>query len=48
MAQGVQLLYFGGLTYEEAAEQLGVSRTAFYEDLKFAKAWLRRELSAVD
>jgi RNA polymerase sigma factor (TIGR02999 family) len=48
MAAGIQLLYFGGLTYDEAAEQLGVSRTVFYEDLKFAKAWLRRELSAGD
>ena len=45
MALGIQLLYFGGLTYDEAAEQLGVSRTVFYEDLKFAKAWLKRELS---
>ena len=44
LADGVQLLFFGGLSYEEAADQLGVSRTTFYEDLKFAKAWLRKEL----
>lgn len=45
LALGVELLFFGGLSYDEAAKQLGVSRTAFYEDLKFAKAWLRTELS---
>ena len=45
LAQAVELLFFGGLTYDEAAANLGVSRTVFYEDLQFAKAWLNRELS---
>ena len=44
IADAVQLIYFGGLTYEESAAQLGVSRTQFYEDLQFAKAWLSKEL----
>lgn len=44
LADVVQLIYFGGLTYEEAAARLGVSRTRFYEDLQFAKAWLSKEL----
>lgn len=44
LAQAVELVYFGGLTYEEASAQLGVSRTTFYERLQFAKAWLEKEL----
>ena len=41
MAQSVELIYFGGLSYEETAEVLGVSRSTLANDLKFAKAWLR-------
>ncbi|MEO1034927.1 MAG: ECF-type sigma factor [Pseudomonadota bacterium] len=44
LAESVQLIYFGGLTYEEAADYFGVSRTKFYEDFQFAKAWLKKEL----
>ena len=43
-AQVVELIYFGGLSYEESAEALGVSRTTLVKDLRFAKAWLRKEL----
>lgn len=45
LATTVELVFFGGLTYEEAAEYLGRSRSAVYDDLKFGKAWLRREMS---
>jgi RNA polymerase sigma factor (TIGR02999 family) len=45
LAEAVELVYFGGLSYEEAAAELGVSRTALFEDLTFAKAWLRRAMS---
>jgi RNA polymerase sigma factor (TIGR02999 family) len=44
MAQAVELVYFGGLTYEQSATVLGVSRGTVANDLKFAKAWLRNEL----
>lgn len=44
LAATVELIYFGGLTYEEAAEHLGRSRSSIYDDLQFAKAWLRREM----
>ncbi|MDJ0712486.1 MAG: ECF-type sigma factor [Woeseiaceae bacterium] len=44
LADAVELVYFGGLTYEEAAEQFGVSRSTFFADLQFARAWLQREL----
>jgi RNA polymerase sigma factor (TIGR02999 family) len=46
LAEAVELIYFGGLSYEEAAAELGVSRTALFEDLTFAKAWLRRAMGA--
>ena len=46
LAEAVELIYFGGLSYDEAAAELGVSRTALFEDLTFAKAWLRRAMSA--
>jgi len=40
----VEMLYFGGLTMEEAAEALGVSDRTVKRDWRLAKAWLRREL----
>ncbi|MEM7765721.1 MAG: ECF-type sigma factor [Pseudomonadota bacterium] len=45
LAQAVELIYFGGLTYEQAADELGKSRTGLVEDLKFAKTWLQRAMS---
>lgn len=44
LADAVELIYFGGLTYDEAAAQFGVSRSSFFADLQFAKAWLQGEL----
>ena len=40
----VELRYFGGLTVEESAEVLGVSRETAKRDWKIAKAWLFAEL----
>jgi RNA polymerase sigma-70 factor (ECF subfamily) len=40
----VELRYFGGLTNKEASEVLNVSETTIDRDLRFAKAWLYREL----
>lgn len=40
----VEMLYFGGLTIEEAAEALGVSDRTVKRDWRTAKAWLRREI----
>ena len=45
IAEVVELIYFGGLSYDEAATALGTSRTAVFEDLRFAKAWLKNALS---
>ena len=43
-ARAIELSVFGGLTVDEAAEALGVSRSTLERDLRFAKAWLGREL----
>ncbi|HXM23166.1 MAG TPA: sigma-70 family RNA polymerase sigma factor [Terriglobales bacterium] len=43
--QVVELRFFGGLSVEETAEVLKVSRETVLRDWKFAKVWLLRELS---
>lgn len=42
----VQLRYFAGLSVEQAAQSLGMSRAGAYRHWTFARAWLRQELSA--
>lgn len=44
-AQVVKLSYFGGLTLEEAAEVLGISRRTAYRYWAFARAWLYDEMT---
>lgn len=41
----VELKYFGGMTLEETAEALGVSRATVIREWRMAKAWLYDELS---
>jgi len=41
----VELRYFGGLSLEETAEVLHISRATTARDWEVAKAWLRRELT---
>jgi len=41
----VELRFFGGLTAEETAHELGVSSDTVLRDWKLAKAWLVRELT---
>jgi len=43
-AKLVELRYFAGLTSEEAAEALGISKPTADRDWTFARAWLLREL----
>ena len=40
----VELRFFAGLTSEDAAEVLGISRTTASEEWRMARAWLYREL----
>jgi RNA polymerase sigma factor (TIGR02999 family) len=41
----VELRYFGGLSVEEAAEVLGISKETAKRDWKAARAWLYAELA---
>jgi RNA polymerase sigma-70 factor, ECF subfamily len=41
----VELRFFGGLSVEETAEVLKVAPNTVLRDWKFAKMWLKRELS---
>lgn len=40
-AEVVELVYFGGLSCDETAALLEISRSTVFEELRFAKAWLR-------
>ena len=40
-AQLVQLHLFGGLSVEQAAEIIGLSRSSAYEQWAYARAWMR-------
>jgi len=44
-ARVVELLYFGGLNYEETAVELDISPATVHRDLRLARAWLYRELT---
>jgi RNA polymerase sigma factor (TIGR02999 family) len=41
----IELRYFGGLTLDEAAQTLGISRATAARDWQWAKAWLLREMT---
>jgi RNA polymerase sigma factor (TIGR02999 family) len=43
-AELIELLFFGGLTYDEAAAALKISPATVHRELTLAKAWLYREL----
>jgi len=45
-SQVVEMRFFGGLTLEETAEALQISRDTVKRDWNFAKLWLLRELQA--
>ena len=44
-AQVVELSFFGGMTYDEVGETLSISPATVDRELRFAKAWLYRELN---
>lgn len=44
-ARVVELRYFSGLTLEETAEAMNISRSTAAQDWSMAKTWLRRELT---
>jgi DNA-directed RNA polymerase specialized sigma24 family protein len=42
----IELLFFGGLTYDEVAAALHISAATVHRELRMAKAWLHKELAA--
>lgn len=44
-SRAIELRFFGGLSVEETAEALGISRETALRDWRFARAWLRSEMS---
>lgn len=42
----IELLFFGGLTYDETAEIMNLSPATLHREVKFAKAWILREVAA--
>jgi RNA polymerase sigma factor (TIGR02999 family) len=47
-AQIVKLRYFAGLSIEEAAQLMGISRSSAYEHWAYARGWLRCALLGKD
>jgi RNA polymerase sigma factor (TIGR02999 family) len=47
-AQFVKLRYFTGLSVEEAAEMVGLSRSAACAHWAYARAWLHRRLKGIE
>ncbi len=47
-AEIIELHVFGGLSYDEMAQLLDISPATVKRDLRFARAWLTRELRADD
>jgi RNA polymerase sigma factor (TIGR02999 family) len=47
-AKIVELRYFGGLTAEESAEVLGVSRVTIEREWRVARLWLVREMKGAE
>jgi len=45
LAKTVELVYFGGLTTQQAADALSISRVTLNKDMNLAKAWLYKEIS---
>lgn len=44
-ARALELMFFGGLTYDEIGETLGLGRTSVFNDIQAAKAWLAVEMA---
>lgn len=44
----VELVYFGGLTYDEAAEAMDVSTATVHRDLRMARAWIQSQFQSTE
>ena len=43
-SKAIELRFFGGLSVDETAEVLGISRETALRDWRFARAWLKSEM----
>jgi len=48
LANTVELVFFGGLSYAEAASALGQSKTAIFDNMRLAKAWLKNYMADME
>lgn len=44
-AQVIELTFFGGLSYEEVGEVLGISKATVDRELRIGKSWLYKEMA---
>lgn len=44
-AKAIELVYFGGLSIDEAADALGIAASTAYEDIRFARAWIKNAIA---
>jgi len=44
--QAVELVFFGGLTYTEAGQMMGISEATVKRELRMARAWIRHDLKS--
>jgi len=44
-SKAIELRFFGGLSVDETAEALGISRETALRDWRFARAWLKTEMN---
>jgi RNA polymerase sigma factor (sigma-70 family) len=47
-AQMIELRFFGGLSVEDVAQVMGISKRSVEREWTMVRAWLRRELSRSD
>jgi RNA polymerase sigma factor (TIGR02999 family) len=47
-AKIIELLFFGGLTFDEVSATLGLSHSTLHREVKFAKSWISHEISSGD
>ena len=47
-ARVVELMFFGGLSERETADELGISDRTVKREWRYARLWLRRELGSRD
>jgi RNA polymerase sigma-70 factor (ECF subfamily) len=47
-SKAIELRFFGGLSVEETAEALGISRETAQRDWRLARAWLKSEMNGAE